>query len=196
MPRVTFKKGAKIQRIEKNLKSLRTALTQVGVIMVAESQRAFRDQSFGGKKWPARAAINVFGIIADFAAGKKKPPSRRFEKRPALMDTGALARSIAFRLSGTNAVIVGTQLKYAGAHQYGGKVESEKLTPAVRKALWSWLKRQTRDLRQKLGWLLNKKFKGKSLKGTVPARPFLGVTRETKRVVKKLVGVTIMEAKR
>lgn len=196
MPRVTFKKGGKITRIEKNLKSLRTALTQVGVIMVAESQKAFRDQSFGGKKWPARAVPNVYGIIADFAAGKKKPPDRRFEKRPALMDTGALARSIAFRLSGANAVIVGTQLKYASAHQYGGKIESEKLTPPVRKALWAWLKRQSKDLKQKLGWLLNKKLKGKSLKGTVQARPFIGVTAATRRTVKKLVGVTIMEVKR
>lgn len=79
-----FEKGAKIERIESKLANPEVALRQVGALMVAESQRAFRDQKFGEKAWDARKGkINVFGIIADFYEGKKSPPARRFESRPA-----------------------------------------------------------------------------------------------------------------
>ena len=101
--RVTFKKGAKVGRIEKNLDNPKAALEQIGVLMVAESQRAFKEQQFGAKKWDQRAPVNVFGIIADFhIGGRAKPPERRFDRRPALIDTGAngLLGSIAHQVKG------------------------------------------------------------------------------------------------
>jgi phage gpG-like protein len=192
--RATFKKGAKIARIENNLDNPQRALKQIGVLMVAESQRAFKDQAFGGKKWPARGAVNVFGIIADFAAGRK-PPARRFESRPALRDTGRLASSIAFQLVGTNVVEVGTNVQYAAVHQTGGKVQSATITAELQAALWKWLRNQSAQLKRRLGFLLNKKFTNTSLEGTVPARKFVGITRQTREFVRRAVGVEIMEAK-
>lgn len=192
--RATFRKGAKVERIENKLGNPQAALKQIGVLMVAESQRAFKDQSFGGREWAPRSDVNVFGIIADFAAGKK-PPARRFERRPALRDTGRLAASISFQLMGTNIVEVGTNLPYASVHQFGGAVESAPITAELQKALWSWLKRQSLQLKRRLGFLLNKKFTGTKLVGEVPARRFVGITRQTREYVRRAVGVEIMEVR-
>lgn len=192
--RVTFKKGAKVERIEKKLENPAGALTKIGILMVAESQRAFKLQSFGRSQWKQRAPINVFGIIADFHQGKKKPPARRFDRRPALRDTGRLSSSIAFRVTG-DAVEVGTNLDYAAVHQTGGEVESKPLTDTVRKSMWKWLKSQGTALRRRLGWVFNRKFAGKTLKQKVPARPFIGITPETRKAVRKIVGVEIMEVR-
>ena len=62
-------------------------------------------------------------------------------------------------------------------------------------AIWAWLKKQGRELKSELGFLLNKKFENKTLVGEVQARPFIGVTQQTIEDVKEAVGVYIMEAK-
>jgi phage gpG-like protein len=190
---VTFRKGEKLERIERKLLSPTTALRQIGVMMVAESQRAFKDQKFGDRQWDERAPINVFGIISDFAQGKSEPPQRRFEKRPAMRDTGRLAASIAWALSGTDAVEVGTTLAYAGPLHRGGKVESEKITEDLQRAMWKWLRKKSKAIKSKLGWLLNKKFRGQRLTQTVPARPIIGVTKKTREAVRHAIQVLIME---
>lgn len=190
--RTTFKKGEKVSRIERKLGNPSAALKQIGALMVSESQRAFKLQEFGGKRWDPRAPVNVFGIIADFHAGKRKPPARRFEPRPALRDTGRLASSIAFRVVG-DTVEVGSNLPYASVHQTGGEVESKPITQTVRTNLWAWLKKQSKDLKRRIGWVLNPKFKDKTIKGEVPARPFVGITKQTREFVREAVGVSIME---
>ena len=195
MVRAQFEPGQKIERIESKLDNPQAALKQIGALMVSESQQAFKAQKFGKDSWEARAPINVYGIIADFAEGKKKPPDRRFERRPALRDTGRLAASIAFQVISDDTVEVGTNLEYASVHQGGGRIESKKITPSVRRAIWAWLKKQGRELKSELGFLLNKKFENKTLVGEVQARPFIGVTQQTIEDVKETIGVYIMEAK-
>lgn len=195
MTRATFEKGAKLERWERNFENPRRALRQIGILMVAESQRSFREQQHGRDKWPPRSDVNVFGIIADFAAGKRSPPARRFERRPALRDTGRLASSIAFKVYGRSVVEVGTNVSYAGVHQEGGVVESEPITSAVRRTLWKWLRNRDRALKRRLGWILNKKFQNQKIEGEVPARPFVGITKETIRNVRELLGLEIMEVR-
>ncbi|MCP4794033.1 MAG: hypothetical protein GY882_12000 [Actinomycetia bacterium] len=194
MTRATFKKGAQVERWEKNLANPRAALKQIGALVVAESQRSFRDQQHGKDKWEPRAPVNVYGIISDFAKGGT-PPARRFERRPVLKDTGRLSSSIAFKVLGTSAVEVGSNLPYAGTMQYGGPIESEKISSSVRRALWKWLKPKDKGLKAQLGWLLNKKFRGETLKGEVEARPFVGITKDTVEDIREVVGVEIMEIK-
>lgn len=191
MSKVNFKKGAKLERWEKALQNPQKALKQIGVLMVAESQASFRDQRFGRKKWKGRAPVNVFGIIADFSKGST-PPARRFQTRPALKDTGRLSGSISYKVSGL-AVEVGTNLDYAGVHQFGGQVESEKITKSVQQALSKWLKPKDKGLKESLGWILNKKFTGETIKGQVPARPFVGISKQTIEDVREVVGVEILE---
>lgn len=194
MTRATFKKGAKMERMEKALQNPRVALKQIGALLVADSQKAFKAQQFDGKAWDARAPVNVFGVLSDFAQGKRKPPGRRFEERPALRDTGRLASSIAFQVSGLT-VEVGTSLDYAAVHQRGGETESVPITGKVRRALWKWLKKQPLELKRRLGWVLNKKFRDEKLKQNVPARPFLGISDRSRKGIKKVIGVEIVEAK-
>jgi phage gpG-like protein len=194
MARATFEPGGKVSRIAMNLDRPERTLKQIGAIMVAESQAAFKAQSFGGVAWPPRAGVNIFGIIDDFASGRAKPPARRFEKRPALRDTGRLAASISFRLVGTHVVEVGTVLPYAGLHNFGGPTESKKITQTVRENLWRWLKTQNLGMKRRVGWLLNSKFKNQTIKGNVPARRFVGITQQTRRYVQRTLGATISEA--
>ncbi len=194
MARATFRPGAKVGRIERKLDNPTPILKQIGALMLSESQEAFRAQKFDRKKWTPRAPVNVFGVISDFAQGRKAPLARRFERTPVLSDTGRLRASISFRLLGTRAVEVGSNVKYAAVHQTGGPTESEKLTPTVRKALWRWLRQQGLEMRRRLGWLLNKKFAGQTIKGEVPARPFVGITRQTIKDVRAVIGVEISEA--
>ena len=195
MARATFKKGAKVKRWEKNLDNPQAALKQIGALMTAESQRAFKDQKFGKEPWQPRGQVNVFGIIADFHAGKRTPPARRFETRPALRDTGRLSASIAFKLLGSKVVEVGSNLPYAGVHHTGGEVESEPITESVQRLLGNWLKNKGSEFKSRLGFLLNKKLRGTTLKMDVPERPIVGITKQTLKDVQEAVGVKIMEAK-
>lgn len=193
MSRATFDEGDKARRMSRALQDPQKALKQIGAMMVAESQAAFEAQRFGSESWKERGRVNTFGILSDFEAGRT-PPSRRFERRPALRDTGRLASSIAFAVR-SPVVEVGTNLPYANVHQVGGETTSARITPDIRRKLWTWLKQQSRDIRRQLGWLLNAKFRNESLTTSVPARPFVGITENTKRNVRRLIGVEIVEAK-
>lgn len=186
MPFRPFKKGDKIARLAAKLKNPKEALKILGLMMVSDSQKAFVDQAYGGKKWPPRGRINVMGILADLSLGKTVA-KRRFDQRPALIDTGFLRNSIASKVIG-NAVEVGTKVDYAEVHQKGGRVKSEIVTKKIQAALWSWLKKKANaKWKPDLGWLLNKKFRNKRLDGKVPARPFIGVTKQTKGYIKQII---------
>lgn len=193
MPRVTFHKGEKFERIERALANPEKALKQIGAVMQAESLSAFKLQALGGKQWPERAPVNVFGIISDFALGRDAPLARRFERRPALVDTGRLRSSIAWQIVGTHAVEVGTTVEYAAVHQFGGTAKSARMTSPIRQALWKWLQKQSTEIKRRVGWALNKKFRDQQIEQQVPARPFLGVTDVTRAAVRKIIGVEIME---
>jgi hypothetical protein len=77
----------------------------------------------------------------------------------------------------------------------GGEVESKPITDQVRQALARWPKGGGSKYRARLGWLLNKKFAGKTLKQKVPARRIVGITPQTMRDVKEAVGVRILETR-
>lgn len=191
-----FDPGDKVRRWKVNLENPTAALKQVGALMVSESQRAFKDQRFGEEPWAPRSPINVFGILADFHAGKKTPPPRRFEPRPALIDKGSaggLISSIAFDVSG-DTVTVGSKLPYAGVHHTGGEVESVPLSEQVQRALGEWLLKVSDDrIFDRLAPLINKRRRGDTLKMRVPERRLVGITKQTIADIKEVVGVEIME---
>jgi len=188
-----FRKGAKITRWERALANPAAALKQIGALMVAESQAAFKLQRFGRTAWAPRARVNVFGILADMKKGST-PPNRRFQRRPALRDTGRLAASIAFSVSGKT-VTVGSNLPYAAAHHLGEEVESEEITEEIQTKLWEWLKGESAQRRRQLGWLLNQKFRGTRLTMQLPKRPIVGITKQTIDDVREAVGVEIFEVR-
>ena len=203
----TFDKGNRWRRWERHLESPQAALKQIGILMLAETQQAFRDQRLGDKEWPPRGggfgqyAVNLFGIISDFYT-RSEPLPRRFDRRPALIDTGRLRASFShasgdgiFR-TGPSYVEVGTTVPYANVHQTGGKTESLPVTESVQRKLAKWLKGQNVALRRSLGWVLNRKFKGKTLEMEVPERPMIGITSQTIEDVGRMVGVHIFEERR
>lgn len=193
MAEAGFKAGAKIERWRKALENPERALKQIGTLMVAESQEAFREQRFDGKAWAQRGPINIFGIIADFAAGKTKPPARRFQRTPVLIDTGRLQNTIAYQLKGTTSVEVGSDLPYASIHQTGGPIESETIADRVQRLMRRWLDGPGSEYRERLSFLLTQRMNGRKLQGEVEPRPFIGITRQTVEDVAEVVGVAIFE---
>lgn len=173
-----FDEGDRVRRWIRSLDKPERALKQVGVLMVAESQGAFKRQGFGRKKWQARAPINVYGIIADFSQ-PKAPPSRRFDDRPALTDTGQMRKTIDFDFLGVKEIEVGSNLDHSGVLNFGGPIESKPLTETVQRRISRWLKTQSRQVRRQLSKLVRPSMTGKTLKGEVPARPFVGLTDQT-----------------
>lgn len=112
-------KGARLTRLERaSGGDNRAALEAAGAVMVAQAQRAFREQKKGRFRWPERQTPNLAGILADLARGAT-PPARRFTGRPANVDTGKLRNSITYRVTG-DAVEVGATVSYASKVQQGG----------------------------------------------------------------------------
>jgi len=189
-----YRPGAKMDRWAKKLRDPSVVLKQIGAVMVAESQDAFQQQAFGNKPWAPRGKVNTFGVLADLAKGST-PPNRRFQTRPALIDTGRLRASIAFRVS-SSTVTVGSNLPYASAHHTGEEVESEEITQEMQDLLWDWLQGGGSDHKSELGWLLNKRLTGTRLTMRLPERPIVGITAQTFADVREIVGVEIFEVRR
>lgn len=187
--------GDKIRRIEENLRNPRAALTQIGAIVLAEAQDAFKQQAWNGKAWKPRKVPNVFGIISDFYEGKTEPPARRFVDRPALRDTNRLASTLSWAVKNETTVEIGSNLPYASAHQFGKQVESKPITADVQSRLYEWLKKKGAQWKSKLGFLLNKKYRGQKLTTTVPKRQFVGLTKQTREDIYETIGVKIYEVK-
>jgi phage gpG-like protein len=189
-----FNEGDKIRRWKTNLENPEPALKGIGAMMVSESQRAFTEQKFGEDEWRPRAVPNIAGIISDFHAGKREPPKRRFEDRPALVDTGALKgpAGIVFKVMG-NVVVVGSNRPGVGTLHKGGKVESLPITASVQELLGKWLAGKGSKWADKLGFLLNEKWTGKTRKMKVPKRPIVGLTEQTIEDIREIIGVEVFE---
>ena len=80
-----------------------------------------------------------------------------------LQDTGELRRSINYQ-AGKNHVKVGSNLKYARIHQFGGSINVSK---------------KQRGFLYRKGFTVGKKI-------IIPARPFLGVTQSEKNHIKSM----------
>lgn len=114
--------GSRIRGIAALLAKPETLLKQFGTLIALRAQRAFKDQRRGSFAWKERATPNVPGILSDIRRGAT-PPRRRFESRPAVVDTGHLAGSIAYRVTGAKTVEIGSVVPYASIQQYGGEVD-------------------------------------------------------------------------
>ena len=152
------------------LEDLRPALAEIGIEMVASAEKAFRVQALGKTRWSGRGVPNVAGIISDLNRGAT-PPKRRFESRPAGIDTGKLRQSIGLTLS-QNSVLVDSRLTYSKKFQEGGK-STLTLTKTGKESLKRFLA-DRRDLQKSLGWL----FRQNRVTINQKARPFLGITKE------------------
>lgn len=99
---------------------------RMGLLVAVRARLAFQEQKRGPVAWKERVTPNLPGILADLRKGST-PPERRFQPRPAGVDTGRLmndvASSEAVRPDGRDAVKVGSRLPYASLIQFGGDVD-------------------------------------------------------------------------
>jgi phage gpG-like protein len=103
-------------------------LKQFGILLVGESQLSFQKQALGTFQWntryptQARHFMNIAGAIMDLEKGPRIK-GRRFENRPALIDTAMLSRSVTFEAGAPDAhtVTIGSKRQGMAKHQWGGE---------------------------------------------------------------------------
>lgn len=140
------------------LQNMRQFWSSVGMYVQNQTikERFNKEQSPNGQKWEP---------LAESTKRRKKRHKRGQMK--ILHDTGELRRSIAYE-AGNNSVKVGSVLKYARIHQFGGTVEVSRLGQYKRNHKNHRFKRKGNSYSY-------------SHKVTIPARPFLGVTESEKK---------------
>lgn len=173
-----------LESLKERLKNPEPLMQGIGLYLVGQAQRAFREQGRGGTSWAERSVPNRMGVLMDLQQGKT-PPARRFQARPAAIDTGRLRSSIAHRIEGTR-VIVGSNLPYASDIQRGG-TKTVQMDAQLRRALADWLKSLRGERRTAMRRAFGFLFQTGSLTVTTPARPFLMVTEEDRRKIQELI---------
>lgn len=139
----SFDPGPRLRALAELLERPRGILEAIGGFIVKESGKAFREQRLGNFPWKPRVNPNWPALLRDAEKGAAKPPQRRFQERPALMDTGLLARSIAHRVVSNTDVevgVAGVAKAYGDKHQVGGEVETAIVTKAIQHRIWLWIK--------------------------------------------------------
>lgn len=123
-------------------------LKQVGALFLATAQESFSKQGLTSK-WPERLVPNIPGIIRDLEHSTSIK-GRRWEGRPANIDTGLLKKSLSPTVQlplprktgqARAEVTIGTVVPYATKLQEGGK-ETIPITANVRKNLAALLRRE------------------------------------------------------
>lgn len=171
----------------------------VGLTLESQSQRAFLEQRLGEWVWPERYPnmddpfVNLAALV-NWTNDGGQIQRRFFDRRPALMGSGDLTRSISSRIS-SGVVEVGSALPYAGLHQWGGP-SSQPITEQAKKTIGKYIGEEKVDgtWRRKKNLGSNQKkqretyfYRMKPLLGMtamttmVNQRPFLGITDENER---------------
>lgn len=178
-------KGKRIEDLKKKMtdgsKEKRAMLQAAGTILVSRTQRAFNQQKRGRFEWSARQIPNVAGLLRDFEQGAKAPKPRRFEARPALVDSGFLKGSISFRVVNNKAVEYGSTAPYA-SNQNRGLESSITITDKAKAGIRQWL-----NSRQGAEWVRDLSFltrpDAQELRITPAARPFIMITEDDKKAI-------------
>lgn len=164
-------------------------LKRVGAMMKGRVKGTFTTQGRDGINWKPRGVPNVIGIIKDMEAGRKSIPKRRFEARPAGIDTRLLSRSINYAVEGTSAVAIGSVVSYATKVQEGGPT-TVRVSSMARNNLRGLVEKARKKIAKgggttqdqmlaQLGWLLFRS----QVKKNVPARPFVFFSDKDRRDV-------------
>jgi len=191
-----------LRRMQQSKEFQERIMKGLGALALASAQEAFDQQALGSEQWEERYPkqkgfkANIAGIVADFAAGKRNPPNRRFDARPAGIDTGNLRRSLTPSKALTThgfKVTVGSTQQNASAVQFGGETR-QQITKTIVHLLADFMRRSRKRVKkakkvsqpitakdaaiQKLGFLFGLAKKGKPLITKSIPRPYLGITPE------------------
>ena len=148
---------------------LRGMLSEIGEDLAESTKQRFVTSTApDGSRWAANSQLTYLGLIArtDKALRKdgrvnSKMATKLANKRP-LVDTGTLSDSITYQVSGST-LEVGTNTVYAATHQYGAKQGAYGRTRRGAPIPW----------------------------GDIPARPFLGLSKDDERAIERTVLATL-----
>lgn len=201
---------AQISKLAQRVADPSSLLKKIGLTLLRESSAAFDLQRFGDVPWLVRypnqsdPMVSYAGAVADLEKGPNIK-SRRFERRPVLVDTNTLRRSLspASGLLGASKywVEVGTNLPY-GEVNHKGEVTTQQVTPTIKKNLGLWLKKIAAKAKreQKAGAITPKThqqftasqklvflFHVDQLETHHVRRPFVGITPNADRDIQSLI---------
>lgn len=138
-----------IRKLISKLEDPSPLLKKVGLTLLRESSEAFDKQAFGDIPWMERypnqsdPMVSYAGAVSDLAGGPNIKP-RRFERRPALVDTNTLRRSLSpasgMLGGGKYWVEIGTNIPYAEVAHLGGTT-TQAITPSIKANLRIWMKK-------------------------------------------------------
>jgi len=152
-------------RLEGRLRDPGGLLQSIGAALVASTRLRFKIDQRGpdGVSWSKSARAAAGGTNT-------------------LVRSGRLLRSIAARVRG-DTVEVGTNVKYAAAHQFGAQTKATIIRP-----------RRGKALKFKIGGVTIVRKSVNHPGSKIPARPFLGLSTGDRGTVDKLVGDWIRAA--
>ena len=173
------------------LKNTRPLMEDIGEVLEADSNEAFEKQALGDWAWPVQYPnqsdapfIHVAGALGDFNEGATEPKARRLQRKPALVDTGALASSIKMRVLGSKSVEVGSTHPAAASHNWG--IPSEMpVTQGAKHSIVKWLLGKGKAYRKKMLPLIQPA--RTKLETAVAQRPIFGVTEQAEKDIGKLI---------
>jgi phage gpG-like protein len=151
---------AGFRTIEQRVTDLRPALFEIQQVALDSIRQTF---AAGGRpqRWVALRSARQRGSLASAIP---------------LNDTGRLRSSIAGRIQGANQVVLGTNVKYAAIHNYGGTINVPALAPKRAKAL-RWMTPG--------GVIFARRARAHPVR--IPARPFMVLQQEDESTFRRIV---------
>jgi len=138
-------------------KAKRSALAAIGAEVASSATRAFRSEALRPSPWAPRKPTYVVKVNK-----RTKKKTRKLDDHPLLIKSGALRQSIGWELSGNDAVVVGTDKRYAAFHQRGTKhmparpfmpIDARgKLTPRIERKVKTLFNKALQEGLRKIGF--------------------------------------------
>lgn len=186
-PYSSFEPGRVLSALREATADPKPALEAIGAVLESRAKTAFVEQKRGKEKWAPRVVPNIAGIVSDLRQGKT-PPARRFEPRPAGIDSGRLLADISSRVTSTDTVEIGSRLPHASLIQYGGS-SKQPWPQSGKDALRRLLKTEPfKTYEDRLWWLLGEEIT--EVETNVRARPFLGIDGDDRAAIFGIVKAT------
>jgi len=169
---------AKLKQLEDMGRDFREPMNQAGLYMMRETEKNFRSQkSPDGSAWSP---------LADSTQAKRRKWKKSQHSNRTLQDTGTLMNSLInqshsnaiFRVS-QHSVELGTNVPYAGVHQFGGSTGAFTIKPKNKKAL-RWM-----GVNGHFVFARSVKHPGFQ----IPARPFLGINEKNQDAINRIFNI-------
>lgn len=168
--------GSFFHTIEALIENKKALYTEIGIDAVAYCKESFTLQRLGNRQWKRPSNPNLAGIWSD-AENNRSSPSRRFADRNALIDTGRLRSSITYSVQ-NDGIVIGTNVPYARLQHKGGVSVLKKSNANFDQNIDKIIRSNRSKLSEKNAHRIYALKSLTQLSIKVPARPFLGYTKQ------------------